>query len=106
MKKNIMSTNSATELFVGLDVHKDSIEIATADHGRNSDVRRYGRITGDLAALDKVLHKLQSTTRSLEVVYEAGPCGYAIYRPLPATRTIIGTSGGAPKERNCGRLSQ
>lgn len=95
MKKHTMSAKSTTALFVGLDVHKDSIEIATADDGRNSDVRRYGRITGDLAALDNVLHKLQSTSHTLHVVYEAGPCGYAIYRHLTAKQidcTVIAPS--------------
>lgn len=34
-------------MFVGLDVHKESIEIALAPSG-GSEVRSYGRITGDL----------------------------------------------------------
>jgi len=39
---------------VGLDVHKDSIEIALADHGGSQQVRRYGAVAGDLTSLDKV----------------------------------------------------
>lgn len=76
MKKNIMH--------VGLDVHKDSIEITTADSGRDGEVRRFGQIGGDLASLDKAVRKLQSTGRKLLFVYEAGPCGYTIYRHLTA----------------------
>jgi transposase len=67
---------------VGLDVHKDSIEIALADHGGSKEVRIYGEIGGDLTSLDKAVRKLQSKGAKLRFVYEAGPCGYDIYRHL------------------------
>lgn len=69
-------------MYVGLDVHKNSIEIALADSGRNNEVRHYGTISGDLAALDKVVRKLVSKGNALRFAYEAGPCGYEIYRHL------------------------
>lgn len=70
--------------FVGMDVHKNSIEIAIAQQGRNGEVRSYGKIDGTLQALDKVIRKLISKGGPLHFVYEAGPCGYAIYRHLTA----------------------
>jgi transposase len=67
---------------VGLDVHKNSIEIATAGTDLNWEVRHYGKIGGDMVSLDKAIRKLVSKGTLLHFVYEAGPCGYEIYRHL------------------------
>ncbi|BBO89131.1 IS110 family transposase [Desulfosarcina ovata] len=68
--------------YVGLDVHKDSITIAIADEGRDGNVRVYGKISNDLGQIDNVMRKLISQNAELHCVYEAGPCGYPIYRHL------------------------
>jgi transposase len=67
--------------YVGMDVHKESIEIAIADQ---KEARHYGRIGGDAASVDRVLRKLHSVHRNLRFVYEAGPCGFWLYRRLTA----------------------
>ena len=46
-------------LYVGLDVHKDSIAVATAPQG-DTEVELYGKIGGTLEALDKFIKKLET----------------------------------------------
>jgi len=59
-------------IFVGLDVHKDSIVIALADDGRNGEIRFYGTIGGDLDSLDKAIRKFRRSDVELRFVYDGG----------------------------------
>jgi len=68
--------------YIGLDVHKKFITIAIADEGRGSEVRFYGNIDYDMNQLDKFIRKQTSQGAELKFVYEAGPCGYYLYRYL------------------------
>jgi len=65
-----------------MDVHKKTITVATADEGRQEKPRVYGTIANELDALDKFCRKMVSSANRLYFVYEAGPCGYGIYRHL------------------------
>ena len=71
-------------MFVGMDVHKESIDISLAEEGREGEVRHYGVIPGDLEAVAKVVRALRAPNRRLRFVYEAGPCGFGLHRYLTA----------------------
>ncbi len=73
----------SSKLFVGMDVHKDSIDVATGEQA-GGEVRHYGAIGGELAAVSRLARKMESAGRSLVFVYEAGPCAFGIYRLLKA----------------------
>jgi transposase len=68
--------------FVGLDVHKATIAVAVAEAGRNGEVRFLGEVSNDVTALDRLAARLEKGGRYLRFCYEAGPCGYGVYRHL------------------------
>jgi len=73
---------STTKLFVGLDVHKDSIAVAYAPEQRGSEIISLGSFGTRRCDVDKFLKKLLIHSSNLSFVYEAGPCGYWLYRLL------------------------
>jgi transposase len=77
-KISTFSSKGEAYRFVGLDVHKDTIAVAVAD---GEGARSVGIIANDFDQLRKTLRKLGSPSQ-LRVCYEAGACGYVIYRYL------------------------
>jgi transposase len=68
--------------FVGLDAHAESTAIGFAEAGRAAP-RFVGTVGSKRSELTKTLAKL-GEPGSLLIVYEAGPCGYELFRELTA----------------------
>jgi transposase len=73
--------HTSTE-FVGWDVHKETIAVAYVGEEREAEVISLGTIGTRQSDIDKLIRKLQGKGKSLHFVYEAGPCGYWLYRYL------------------------
>ncbi len=73
---------NASTLHVGLDVHKESIAVAYATEDGATAPVPFGTIGTRQCDIDALVRKLQSKSGRLVFVYEAGPCGYWLYRYL------------------------
>jgi len=69
-------------LYIGLDVHKATIAVSLAEEGRDGAVRFLGEIPNAPTDVAKLAKRLAKDGGSLEFCYEAGCCGYGIYRQL------------------------
>jgi transposase len=67
--------------FAGLDVHKTDIVVGTASADRG-EAGYYGTIENAPNAYLKLAKKLSKGGEQVLFCYEAGPCGYEIYRQL------------------------
>ena len=60
-------------MFVGLDVHKQTIDVSIAEGDRQGEVRHYGVIARDLKPLDQLVRALRAPT---------GVCTSSTRRPV------------------------
>ena len=65
-----------------MDVHKDSIAVAYVAQEHHAEVVSLGTIGTRQCDIDQLIRKMQSKSQHLIFVYEAGPCGYWLYRYL------------------------
>ena len=73
--EQVMSNNY---IFVGLDVHKDTIAVAVARKGKAAP-DYYGVIKNDAASLRRLFARVSPDDEMISFCYESGPCGYGIY---------------------------
>jgi len=67
--------------YVGLDVHKETIAVSVAEAGVG-EVRYIGEIANTPEAVAKLARQLKKGDARLSFCYEAGACGYGVYRQL------------------------
>jgi transposase len=67
--------------YVGLDTHKETIAVAVAD-AIGGKARFYGEIANTPEAIKKLVKQLCPDGEVISFCYEAGPCGYEIYRQI------------------------
>lgn len=69
--------------YIGLDVHKETIAIAVARAGRDAP-ESWGEVANRPKSVAKLVERLNQEFNGevLLVCYEAGPCGYVLYRQL------------------------
>jgi transposase len=71
-----------TPVFVGLDVHKETISVAYASGGTAAAPEFVGEIGTRQCDVDKLLRRMNSRSSRVIIAYEAGPCGYGLHRYL------------------------
>ena len=72
----------SSTLYVGMDVHKESIAVAYMAQDHGAEVVSFGTVGTRQCDIDKLIRQLQLKSPQLVFVYEAGPCGYWLYRYL------------------------
>jgi transposase len=72
----------SSTLFIGMEVHKETIAVASVAQDHGAEVTYLGSIGTRQCDLDQRIRKRQSKATHLIFVYEAGPCGYWLYRYL------------------------
>ena len=77
-----MRESTKTTIYVGLDVHKDTIAVAYAPEDRGAEVISLGTIGPRQCDIHELIRQLQAKRATLVFTYEAGPCGYGRYRYL------------------------
>src|SRR5918999_2127643 len=74
--------HQSSTLYIGMDVHKESMAVAYVTQQHGAEVTYLGTIGTRQCDIDHLIRKVQSKAKDLAFVYEAGPCGYWLYRYL------------------------
>lgn len=69
-------------LFIGMDVHKDALAVASVAQDHGAEVTSLGAMGTRQCDIDQLVRKMPSKASPLLFVYEAGPCGSWLSRSL------------------------
>ncbi len=74
--------SQSSTLFIGMDVHKETIAGAYVAQAHGAEVTSLGTIGTRQCDIDQLIRKMPSKAQHLIFVYAAGPCGYWLSRSL------------------------
>jgi hypothetical protein len=69
-------------IYVAFDNSTETLAVAIAEGGLRGEVRFWGTIPNQPEAVRKLVAKLAVKHPALSFCYEAGPCGYGLYRQI------------------------
>jgi len=82
--------SQSSTLYIGLDVHQESMAVAYIPEEHGAEVTSLGTIGTRPCDMDHLIRKMPSKAQHLVFVYEAGPCGYWRYRYLTQKGQVCG----------------
>src|SRR5215467_1008047 len=96
--------HQSSTLDVGMDVHKESIAVASVAKDHDAEVISLGTFGTRQCDIDTLIRKLQAKAKHLVFVYEAGPCGYWLSRYLTKKDSVcwVVAPPSFPKRRGTG----
>ena len=68
--------------FLGMDVHPETMAVAYGAQEHGAEVTSLGTMGTRQCAIDHLVRKMPAKAKHLIFIYEAGPCGYWLYRYL------------------------
>jgi hypothetical protein len=72
----------SSTLFIGMDVHTETIAVADVVHDHGAEVAYLGTIGTRPCDIAQLVRKLHSTAKHPVLIYDAGPCGSWLSRDL------------------------
>jgi transposase len=82
MRKEPVVSANQNSIFVGMDVHKASINVAVLS-GKGNRPEEEWQLANEPRAVKKLMKKLKGMTDGVvRAAYEAGPCGYPLQRQM------------------------
>jgi transposase len=82
LKQGGRAVTEHTTTYVAFDSSKETLAVAIAEGGLRGEVRSWGKIPNGADAVRRLVERLAGKHPKLSFCYEAGPCGYGLYRQI------------------------